>query len=166
LIVCSSAFAAMVGSRHQAEAMTDLGDPARAITQKDDGTADDGTHIRFNGIADSADKVRLSVSPTQQVNEIRIRTRLSGQSVGDDRLAVWVDGTAAANKVGTVLPDAGATWGTKTLNLATPISSGSHTIYFGPNQANDAFIAVDWAAFHNTSGGTTDVTPARHHDNL
>src|SRR3712207_3770648 len=61
LVVCSSAFAAMVGSRHQAEAMTDLGDPAWVITQEDDGTADDGTHIRFKGIADSADKVRLSV---------------------------------------------------------------------------------------------------------
>ena len=31
-IVCSSAFAVMFGSRHQAEAMTDLGDPEYAIT--------------------------------------------------------------------------------------------------------------------------------------
>jgi hypothetical protein len=125
--------------------------------RKDDGIADDGTHIRFQGIADSADKVRLSVSPTQQVNEIRIRARLSGQSAGDDELAVWVDGTAAANKVGTVLPPKGDTWATQTLSLSTPIGSGRHTIYFGPNQGNDGFIAFDWAEFHGTS--TADTTP-------
>src|SRR3712207_8440834 len=44
-------------------------------------------------------------------------TLFRSQGAGDDRLAVWVDGTAAANKVGNVLPPDGSTWDTLTLNL-------------------------------------------------
>jgi len=64
--------------------------------------------------------------------------------------AIYVDGTAAANRVGTFSPPAGSTWGISTVDLTTAIGPGQHTIYIGPSAtfSNNAFI--DWFELHNT----------------
>jgi arylsulfatase A-like enzyme len=94
------------------------------------------------------------------VNQIQLFARQA--SAGGAEFAIYVDGTAAANRVGTFRPPAGSTWRTVTVDLTTAIGPGRHTLYIGPNAtfSNNAF--VDWFELHNTGstpppGG--DTTP-------
>jgi hypothetical protein len=147
------AFGAIV-ARFEAEAMARTGGD---IIERDDGTSDVGIHIRFTANADAADTVSQQVpSPlSTQVNQIQIRSRQS--SGGVDDLAVYVNGTAAGNRVGDIQPNAGSTWTTQTVTLQTPLSVGSRpTIYIGPNQPNNNFVALDWFELHT---GTTQPPP-------
>jgi hypothetical protein len=143
MLVAGSAFAAQVGPRYQAESMTES--PASADITVFNEAADEGSHARFSAAAGTANKLKQTFTPAEEVDQIRIRARLNTTAVGDDRLAVWVDGTGAANKVGIVFPPKGASYATLTLNLQTPLSANqSHTIYIGPNQGNDDYINFDW----------------------
>jgi Calcineurin-like phosphoesterase len=149
------AFGVIVGSRLQAESMTR---PSGADIIVRDESSDDGSHIRFTANADVADMVsQLVPASSTQVNQIQIRSRQLGGGVDD--LAVYVDGTAVGNRVGIIQPNAGSTWTTQIINLTVPLSAGvAHTIYIGPNQPNNNFVALDWFELHNTGtppGGTT-----------
>lgn len=148
----------IVGSRYEAEVMTDLGDPSWDTVEQHDGTAGGGTDMRFEKTADQGDKLKQEVTTGQQVTQIKLRARDSGNGLGDDKLAVWIDGTASGNKAGTVLPPKGPSYGTLLLDLNSPLAAGKHTIYVGPNQANDAYIALDWFELHN-GAATADTTP-------
>lgn len=140
------ATADIIGSRFQAES-TVL--PPSHVSINDD-LNDDGTHIRFSGSAVVADIASQPINPSVPVDEIRLTGRLNGSGVGDDELAVYLDGLASSDKIGTVLFDKGSTYVTKTITLSTPISAGSHTLSFGPNQTNDSFMALDYFEIHNT----------------
>jgi hypothetical protein len=115
-VVGSVAFGQIVGLRVQAESM--MWPSGSDIIVRDDGTTDDGSHIRYTGNADQADRADTRITPSQQVNQIQLRVRESGGGLGEDRLAVYVDST----QVGTVLPPAGSRWETHVLNLSSPIS--------------------------------------------
>jgi hypothetical protein len=82
------------------------------------------------------------------VDQIQLFTR---QAAGGNAVfAIYVDGTAAANKVGTFTPPAGSVWGVRTVNLSAAIQPGTHVLYIGPNAtfSNNAFI--DWFELHST----------------
>jgi hypothetical protein len=82
------------------------------------------------------------------VNQIQLFSRQA--SGGNAEFAIYVDGTAAANKVGTFSPPAGAVWGISTVNLTTAIGSGTHTLYIGPNATFSSNAFIDWFELHNT----------------
>jgi hypothetical protein len=148
------AFGVIVGSRLQAESMTR---PSGADIIVRDESSDDGSHIRFTANADAADMAsQLVPASSTQVNQIQIRSRQLGGGVDD--LAVYVDGTAVGNRVGIIQPNAGSTWTTQIVNLTVPLSAGvAHTIYIGPNQPNNNFVALDWFELHNTGTATADT---------
>jgi hypothetical protein len=122
------------------------------IIERDDGTSDVGTHIRFTANADATDMASQVVNPlSTQVNQIQIRSRQN--SGGVDDLAVYVNNTP----VGFIQPNAGSTWTTQSVTLQTPLSAGSRpTISIGPNQPNNNFVALDWFELH---GETTQPPP-------
>jgi hypothetical protein len=153
-VVVQPAFGAIVGSRIQAEGMTES---SSDIAVQDDGAGDEGDHLRFANSATSSQRASITVNPGQQVDEIQIRSRqVSG---GSGVMAFYVDGTASGNKVATFTPADGSSFTTQTLTLSSPMSAGSHTIYLGPNATLNAVQKIDWFELHNTGGGGTDTTP-------
>jgi Pectate lyase superfamily protein/Thrombospondin type 3 repeat len=132
------AFGAIAGSRLQAEKMTE---------------SSGSISVRWaSGARDSARASPSVTVPTgTTVDQIQLFTRQASANTAE--FAIYVDGTAAANKVGTFRPPAGSTWGISTVNLSTAIGPGVHTLYIGPNAtfSNNAFI--DWFKLHNL--GTT-----------
>lgn len=141
--------ASIVGSRYQAENMNL---PASGASVNTSDTTDDGDHLRWTGSAGVANTASQSVSIPSgaQVDQVQLRARESGSGAGDDALAVY-DGST---KLGTVKPNPGSTWDTLVLDLSSPLASGSHTIKVGPNQTNDAFVALDWFELYNAGGAT------------
>jgi hypothetical protein len=153
-VVVQPAFGAIVGSRIQAEGMTES---SSDIAVQDDGAGDEGDHLRFANSATSSQRASITVNPGQQVDEIQIRSRqVSG---GSGVMAFYVDGTASGNQVATFTPADGSSFTTQTLTLSSPMSAGSHTIYLGPNATLNAVQKIDWFELHNTGGGGTDTTP-------
>jgi hypothetical protein len=147
----SVAVGAIVGSRFQAEDMIESS--GNISPQSDpDGTGPAGRNLKWASGAGVADRARQDniIVPTGSppVDQIQLFTRQasSGQAV----FAIYVDGTATANKVGTFSPPAGSVWGIRTVNLSTAIQPGTHTLYIGPNASfsNNAFI--DWFELYST----------------
>jgi hypothetical protein len=149
------AFGAIVGSRLQAEKMTESSGSI-SVQSDPDGSGPAGPNLRWASGAGVSARAGQSVTvPTgTTVNQIQLFTRQA--SANTAVFAIYVDGTAAANKVGTFSPPAGSVWGTSTVNLSTAIRPGVHTLYIGPNAtfSNNAF--VDWFELHNT-GTDTDT---------
>jgi hypothetical protein len=97
------------------------------------------------------------------VNQIQLFTRQA--SGGNAVFAIYVDGTATANRVGTFSPPAGFNaWGIRTVNLSTAIGPGTHTLYIGPNATFRNNACIDWFELHNT-GGTPPAQCADGQDN-
>src|SRR5215216_70041 len=71
-VVVQPAFGAIVGSRIQAEGMTES---SSDIAVQDDGAGDEGDHLRFANSATSSQRASITVNPGQQVDEIQIRSR-------------------------------------------------------------------------------------------
>src|SRR5215217_4432851 len=144
------AFGAIVGSRLQAEKMTESSGSI-SVQSDPDGSGPAGPNLRWASGAGVSARAGQSVTvPTgTTVNQIQLFTRQA--SVNTAVFAIYVDGTAAANKVGTFSPPAGSVWGTVTVDLTTAIGPGPHTLYIGPNAtfSNNAFI--DWFELHNTA---------------
>src|ERR671920_696793 len=143
------AFGAIVGSRLQAESMTESSSSI-SVQSDPDGSGPAGPNLRWASGAGVSARAGQSVTvPTgTTVNQIQLFTRQA--SANTAVFAIYVDGTAAANRVGTFRPPAGSTWRTVTVDLTTAIGQGEHTIYIGPNAtfSNNAFI--DWFELHNT----------------
>jgi N-acetylglucosamine-6-sulfatase len=152
-VLGGGAFGAIVGSRLQAESMTESSSSI-SVQSDPDGSGPAGPNLRWASGAGVSARASQSVTvPTgNTVNQIQLFTRQA--SGGSAVFAIYVDGTAAANKVGTFSPPAGSAWGTRTVNLSTAIGPGPHTIYIGPNAtfSNRAFI--DWFELHNTAPPT------------
>jgi hypothetical protein len=153
------AFGAIVGSRFQAEDMTESSGSISVVPDPD-GTGPAGPNLRWAsgaGVAARASQT-INVPEGSPVDQIQLFTRQA--SGGNAVFAIYVNGTAAANKVGTFSPPAGglSVWGTRTVNLSPAIQPGTRTLYIGPNAtfSNNAFI--DWFELHNTGGGS-DTTP-------
>src|SRR5919112_1662506 len=148
-VLGGGAFGAIVGSRLQAESMTESSSSI-SVQSDPDGSGPAGPNLRWASGAGVSARAGQSVTvPTgTTVNQIQLFTRQA--SANTAVFAIYVDGTAAANKVGTFRPPAGSVWGTSTVNLSTAIGPGVHTIYIGPNAtfSNNAF--VDWFELHNT----------------
>src|ERR671920_1864799 len=149
------AFGAIVGSRLQAESMTESSGSI-SVQSDPEGSGPADPNLRWASGAGVSARAGQSVTvPTgTTVNQIQLFTRQA--SANTAVFAIYVDGTAAANKVGTFSPPAGSVWGTSTINLSTAIRPGVHTLYIGPNAtfSNNAFI--DWFELHNT-GTDTDT---------
>jgi hypothetical protein len=157
------AFGAIVPPRWEAEDMSESSSSI-SLQSDPDGSGPAGPNLRWaSGATVSA---RASTGPTQSinvptgttVNQIQLFTRQA--SANTAVFAIYVDGTAAANRVGTFRPQAGSTWSIRTVNLTTAIQPGTHTLYIGPNAtfSNNAF--VDWFELHNTAPPTSgDTTP-------
>jgi hypothetical protein len=143
------AFGAIVGSRLQAESMSESSSSI-SVQSDPDGSGPAGRNLRWASGAGVSARARQSVTVLtgSTVNQIQLFTRQA--SGGNAVFAIYVDGTAAANKVGTFSPPAGSAWGIRTVNLSTAIGQGQHTLYIGPNAtfSNNAFI--DWFELHNT----------------
>jgi Bacterial Ig-like domain len=158
LIAVNPAFGVLVGSRFQAENMTESS-ASISVVPDPDGTGPAGPNLKWASGAGVADRASQSISvPTgSPVDQIQLFTRQS--SGGTAVFAIYVDGTAAANKVGTFSPSAGgpSNWGISTVNLSTAIQPGTHTLYIGPNAtfSNNAF--VDWFELHSAT--VVDSTP-------
>jgi hypothetical protein len=148
-IVGGVAFGAIVVPRFEAEGMSETSGFI-SMQSDPDGTGPAGPHLKWANGAGVADRARQSITvPTgSTVNQIQLFTRQA--SANTAVFAIYVDGTAAANKVGTFSPPAGSAWGTRTVNLSTAIGPGVHTLHIGPNAtfSNNAFI--DWFELHNT----------------
>src|SRR3712207_2854809 len=145
------AFGAIVGSRFQAEDMTESSGSISVVPDPD-GTGPVGRNLRWAsgaGVAARASQT-IDVPASSPVDQIQLFTRQA--SGGNAVFAIYVDGTAAANKVGTFSPPAGglSVWGTRTVDLSPAIQPGTHTLYIGPNAtfSNNAFI--DWFELHST----------------
>jgi hypothetical protein len=158
LIAVNPAFGVLVGSRFQAENMTESSASISVVPDPDD-TGPAGPNLKWASGAGVADRASQSISvPTgSPVDQIQLFTR---QSLGGTAVfAIYVDGTAAANKVGTFSPPAGgpSKWGISTVNLSTAIQPGTHILYIGPNATffNNAF--VDWFELHSAT--VVDSTP-------
>jgi hypothetical protein len=156
------AFGVIVLPRFQAENMTESSGSIE-VRPDPDGTGPAGPHLRWASGAGVAARARQSITvPTgSTVNQIQLFTRQA--SGGNAVFAIYVDGTALANRVGTFTPPAGSTWAIRTVNLSTAIQPGPHTIYIGPNATfnNNAFI--DWFELHGT--GSTAAACADGNDN-
>ena len=143
------AFGAIVGSRLQAESMTESSGSI-SVQSDPDGTGPAGSNLRWASGAGVSARARQSVTVPMgtTVNQIQLFTRQA--SANTAVFAIYVDGTSIANRVGTFSPPAGSTWGTVTVDLTTAIRPGVHTLYIGPNAtfSNNAF--VDWFELHNT----------------
>ena len=151
------AFGAIVGERLQAESMTESSGSI-SLQSDPDGSGPAGPNLRWAsgaGVSARAQHPPIDVGTT--ANQIQLFSRQA--SANTAVFAIYVDGTAAANRVGTFRPQAGSTWSTVTVNLTTAIEPGRHTIYIGPNAtfSNNAF--VDWFELHNTGSTGGDTTP-------
>jgi hypothetical protein len=152
------AFGVIVGSRFQAENMTESSGSISVVPDPD-GTGPAGPNLRWASGAGVAARASQSINVPEgsPVDQIQVFTRQA--SGGTAVFAIYVDGTAAANKVGTFSPPAGglSVWGTRTVNLSTAIQPGTHILYIGPNAtfSNNAF--VDWFELHSTT--MVDSTP-------
>jgi N-acetylglucosamine-6-sulfatase len=158
-VLGGGAFGAIVGSRLQAESMTESSSSI-SVQSDPDGTGPAGPNLRWASGAGVSARAQQSINvPTgSAVKQIQLFTRQA--SANTAVFAIYVDGTAAANRVGTFRPPAGSTWRTVTVNLTTTIGPGPHTLYIGPNAtfSNNAFI--DWFELHNTGTDTdTDGVP-------
>jgi hypothetical protein len=160
LIAVNPAFGVLVGSRFQAENMTESS-ASISVVPDPDGTGPAGPNLKWAsgaGVADRASQP-ISVPTGSPVDQIQLFTRQA--SGGTAVFAIYVDGTAAANKVGTFSPPAGgpSKWGISTVSLSTVIQPRpeGHTLYIGPDAtfSNNAFI--DWFELHST---TTDAPAA------
>src|SRR5919112_2166337 len=138
------AFGAIVGSRLQAEGMTESSSSI-SVQSDPDGSGPAGPNLRWAssaGVSARAQHPPIDVGTT--VNQIQLFSRQA--SANTAVFAIYVDGTSTANRVGTFRPPAGSTWGISTVNLTTAIGPGRHTIYIGPNIdpnatfSNNAFI--------------------------
>jgi len=134
----------------QAENMTESSGSI-SVQSDPDGTGPAGPNLRWAsgaGVSARASQSDVRVPTGSTVNQIQLFTRQA--SANTAVFAIYVDGTAAANRVGTFRPSAGSTWRISTVNLTTAIGQGQHTIYIGPNAtfSNNAFI--DWFELHNT----------------
>src|SRR5215211_3317118 len=158
------AFGAIVGSRLQAESMTESSSSI-SVQSDPDGTGPAGPNLRWVSGAGVSARAQQSINvPTgTTVNQIQLFTRQA--SANTAVFAIYVDGTSIANRVGTFSPPAGSTWGTVTVDLTTAIQPGVHTIYIGPNAtfSNNAF--VDWFELHNTGTDTDTDGVADSSDN-
>jgi hypothetical protein len=149
IVVGGVAFGAIVGSRFQAENMTE-NSASISVVPDPDGTGPAGPNLRWAsgaGVAARASQ-SINVPAGSTVDQIQLFTR---QAAGGNAVfAIYVDGTAAANKVGTFTPPAGSVWGVRTVNLSAAIQPGTHVLYIGPNAtfSNNAFI--DWFELHST----------------
>jgi hypothetical protein len=156
LIVVNPAFGVLVGFRFQAENMTESS-ASISVVPDPDGTGPAGPNLRWASGAGVADRASQSINvPTgSPIDQIQVFTRQA--SGGTAVFAIYVDGTASANKVGTFSPPAGSVWGIRTVNLSTAIQPGAHILYIGPNAtfSNRAFI--DWFELHSTT--VVDSTP-------
>jgi Calcineurin-like phosphoesterase len=143
------AFGTIVGSRLQAENMTESSGSI-SVQSDPDGSGPAGSNLRWASGATVSARARQSITVPagSAVHQIQLFTRqpLANTAV----FAIYVDGTSIANRVGTFRPPAGSAWGTSTVNLSTAIQPGVHTLYIGPNAtfSNNAFI--DWFELHNT----------------
>jgi hypothetical protein len=155
LIAVNPAFGVLVGSRFQAENMTESS-TSISVVPDPDGTGPAGTNLKWASGAGVAARASQSINvPTgSPVDQIQVFTRQA--SGGTAVFAIYVDGTAAANKVGTFSPPAGglSVWGIRTVNLSTAIQPGTHILYIGPDMtfSNRAFI--DWFELHSTTVDT------------
>ena len=155
LIAVNPAFGVLVGARFQAENMTESS-TSISVVPDPDGTGPAGTNLKWASGAGVAARASQSINvPTgTPVDQIQVFTRQA--SGGTAVFAIYVDGTAAANKVGTFSPPAGglSVWGIRTVNLSTAIQPGTHILYIGPNAtfSNNAFI--DWFELHSTTVDT------------
>ena len=149
-IMGGGAFGAIVGLRLQAEKMTESSSSI-SVQSDPDGSGPAGSNLRWASGAGVSARASQSINvPTgSTVNQIQLFSRQA--SANTAVFAIYVDGTAAANRVGTFRPPAGSTWRTVTVNLTTAIGQGRHTIYIGPNAtfSNNAYI--DWFELHNTA---------------
>ena len=158
-VVGGVAFGTIVGLRLQAEKMSESSGSI-SLQSDPDGTGPAGPNLRWAsgaGVSARASQSDVRVPTGTTVNQIQLFTRQG--SANTAVFAIYVDGTAAANRVGTFRPSAGPTWRTVTVNLTTAIGPGVHTIYIGPNAtfSNNAFI--DWFELHNTGSTGGDTTP-------
>ena len=155
LIAVNPAFGVLVGARFQAENMTESS-ASISVVPDPDGTGPAGTNLKWASGAGVAARASQSINvPTgSPVDQIQVFTRQA--SGGTAVFAIYVDGTAAANKVGTFSPPAGglSVWGIRTVNLSTAIQPGTHILYIGPDMtfSNNAFI--DWFELHSTTVDT------------
>jgi N-acetylglucosamine-6-sulfatase len=149
-VLGGGAFGAIVGLRLQAEGMTESSSYI-SVRSDPDGSGPAGSNLRWASGAGVSARARQSINVPagSAVNQIQLFTRQA--SGGNAVFAIYVDGTAAANRVGTFSPPAGSTWRTVTVDLTTAIGPGPHAIYIGPNAtfSNNAFI--DWFELHNTA---------------
>jgi parallel beta helix pectate lyase-like protein len=180
-VVGGVAFGAIVGSRFEAEKMTESSGSISVVPDPD-GTGPAGRNLRWAsgaGVSARASQTNplINVPANSPVDQIQVFTRQA--SGGNAVFAIYVDGTAAANKVGTFSPPAGglSAWGTSTVTLSPAIQPGPHTLYIGPNAtfSNNAFI--DWFELHSTGstpppdagGGSctgTTVNPTSNLENI
>jgi hypothetical protein len=153
-VVGGVAFGAIVVPRLEAEGMSETSGFISVVADPD-GTGPAGPNLRWASGAGVTD--RAQTRPTTQpinvpagttVNQIQLFTRQASANTAE--FAIYVDGTALANRVGTFRPPAGSTWAIRTVNLTTAIQPGTHTLHIGPNApfSNNAFI--DWFELHNT----------------
>jgi hypothetical protein len=128
------------------------------INTTTDGT---GTVLRWTTSAPSTAMASVPYAPTASVEELKLYIR--GASGGED-LAVFMDGTAAANKIG-VVSDVTNSYALRT--LAVNIPAGQHTFYFAPNSnlSSTQRILLDYVEFHDTDGTTTPAQCADGQDN-
>jgi hypothetical protein len=155
LIAVNPAFGVLVGSRFEAEENMMESSASISVVPDPDSTGPAGPNLKWASGAGVADRASWSISvPTgSPVDQIQVFTRQA--SGGTAVFAIYVDGTAAENKVGTFSPPAGgpSKWGISTVNLSSAIQPGMHILYIGPDATftNNAFI--DWFELHST---TTD----------
>src|SRR5215213_10413707 len=108
-VLGGGAFGAIVGSRLQAESMTESSGSI-SVQSDPDGTGPAGSNLRWASGAGVSARAQQSINvPTgTTVNQIQLFTRQA--SANTAVFAIYIDGTAAANKVGTFRPPAGSTW--------------------------------------------------------
>src|SRR5215217_2668750 len=150
----SVAVGAIVGPRFEAENMIESSGNI-SVQSDPDGTGPAGRNLKWASGARVADRASQAINVAMgspPVDQIQLFTRQA--SGGNAVFAIYVDGTATANKVGTFSPPAGSVWGIRTVNLSMAIQPGPHTLYIGPNASfsNNAFI--DWFELYSTT-----VTP-------
>jgi hypothetical protein len=128
------------------------------INTTTDGT---GTVLRWTTSAPSTAMASVPYAPTASVEQLKLYIR--GASGGED-LAVFMDGTAAGNRLG-VVPDVSTSYALRT--LAVNIPAGQHTFYFAPNSnlSSTQRILLDYVEFHDTGGTTTPAQCADAADN-
>jgi arylsulfatase A-like enzyme len=149
-VLGGGAFGAIVGLRLQAEGMTESSGSI-SVRSDPDGSGPAGSNLRWASGAGVSARARQSINVPagSAVNQIQLFTRQA--SGGNAVFAIYVDGTAAANRVGTFSPPAGSTWRTVTVDLSTAIGPGPHTIYIGPNATFSKNAFIDWFELHNTA---------------